>query len=52
MGQKEKKTPDGVISIEEYLKKRKHIKQAGKRPRQGTFEKEKSSALLLTELYM
>lgn len=52
MGQKEKKTPDGVISIEEYLKKRKRIRQTGKRPRQGTFEKEKSSAFLLTELYM
>lgn len=52
MLQKEKKTPDGVISIEEYLKKRKRINQKNGKTQRGTADTAKSSAFLLAELYM
>ncbi|WP_461810598.1 hypothetical protein [Faecalimonas sp.] len=54
MQQKEKKRNQEIISIEEYLYKRKKIKEREENQK-SSYEiatKEKSSALMLAELYM
>ncbi len=51
MANNDKTTPDGIISIEEYLKKRKRIKQNEGKKYQET-ENDANYVFRLAELYM